>query len=250
MTRIAQLSDIHLVEEPYGSVRGVNTEQRFQACLEDLKNQTEQPDLIILSGDLSQDGSVESYQRIADAMQSLTIPCYWLQGNHDIPAHMNDILKGSNLHAEKAIFPNDSWQIVLLDSTQPGLVRGRFMESELDFLNDFCKQDTERNTLIVCHHQVLEFGHQSLDNIGIDNNDDFWDIVKQYDHVKAIAFGHLHYGLELKMDGVDILATPSCTIKGKTLKESDYLFDEDPGYRYIELNKDGTITTQVISLDI
>ena len=54
---ILQITDTHLLEEPGASLQGVDTEACFRAVIEDAKGANPSPDCILLTGDLSQDGS-------------------------------------------------------------------------------------------------------------------------------------------------------------------------------------------------
>ncbi len=55
--RLIQISDIHLLADQQGELLGVKTEDSFQAVVHLLKQEKNNIDLILLSGDLSQDGS-------------------------------------------------------------------------------------------------------------------------------------------------------------------------------------------------
>lgn len=47
------------------------------------KNQAIKSDLLLLTGDLSQDESMHSYLKLRELIEGLLIPTYWIQGNHD-----------------------------------------------------------------------------------------------------------------------------------------------------------------------
>ncbi|NEP81399.1 MAG: hypothetical protein F6K17_09110 [Okeania sp. SIO3C4] len=63
---VAQITDTHLFADPTeGKMYGLPTESSFLKVLEKLKQLQPQPDVLLLTGDLSQDETSESYQRLA-----------------------------------------------------------------------------------------------------------------------------------------------------------------------------------------
>ena len=84
---LVQLSDSHLFAEAEGTLLGMNTRDSLRLVIE--RVQAEQPhiDLVIASGDLSQDGSLESYQCFAQMTACLDAPARWFAGNHDERTH-------------------------------------------------------------------------------------------------------------------------------------------------------------------
>ena len=69
------------------------------------------------TGDLSQDGSYESYQRLAKTLSGFRAPIYWLEGNHDKPAPMLRALRGQDNRVSPCVADIGNWTLVLLDST-------------------------------------------------------------------------------------------------------------------------------------
>ncbi len=48
-------------------------------------------DLIFLTGDLSQDETHQSYEKITEQLSQLNAPVYWIPGNHDNVTHMETV---------------------------------------------------------------------------------------------------------------------------------------------------------------
>jgi Icc protein len=71
---IAQVTDIHLFADASKELLGLPTAKSFHVVLERLQKLLPQPDILLLTGDLSQDGKPESYQCLQDALKSLAIP--------------------------------------------------------------------------------------------------------------------------------------------------------------------------------
>ncbi|PMZ30260.1 phosphodiesterase, partial [Pseudomonas sp. GW247-3R2A] len=74
--------------EADGKLLGMNTRDSLQKVIELVRLQQPQIDLIVASGDLSQDGTLESYQLFRDLTRQLDAPTRWIPGNHDEPRIM------------------------------------------------------------------------------------------------------------------------------------------------------------------
>ncbi|MEW5885427.1 MAG: metallophosphoesterase, partial [Pseudomonadota bacterium] len=82
---IAQLSDLHLrAAAPAGAC--VDTAALLRACVHDLCVRQPSPDLLLLSGDLSDSGSAADYallRQLVQPLRALGVPVLPLLGNHD-----------------------------------------------------------------------------------------------------------------------------------------------------------------------
>lgn len=90
--RILQITDTHLFAGKHQSLLGVNTWSSFDAVLDAIAAQQRDYDLIIATGDLAQDHTVEAYQHFVAGIARLLKPCVWLPGNHDFQPAMFDTL--------------------------------------------------------------------------------------------------------------------------------------------------------------
>nr|CAA27241.1 unnamed protein product [Synechococcus elongatus PCC 6301] len=86
---IAQITDLHLLVDPQAALRGCVTTPRAAAVFANLKQRS--PDLLLLSGDLSEDGSPASYERLRDWVEELGCPAIAIAGNHDQPERLTEI---------------------------------------------------------------------------------------------------------------------------------------------------------------
>src|SRR3990167_10732885 len=118
--RIVQVSDIHLYGDKAHSLLGVNTQESFTALITHLK-QDKKSDLILLTGDLSQDGSKASYVYITDVLKELEVPVYYIPGNHDNLSTMMEVYPRENISQNKHIVLKN-WHIILLNSQKDGCV--------------------------------------------------------------------------------------------------------------------------------
>src|SRR5699024_12251110 len=83
--RVVQLSDFHLFADPKSKLLGLPTQQSFASVLELVRSEQPHMDVILATGDLSQDASAASYARAVEHRAEFGIPVSWLEGNHATP---------------------------------------------------------------------------------------------------------------------------------------------------------------------
>lgn len=138
--RILQITDTHLFADNRKKLLGINTQRSFLAALRQAKRESKHPDVILLTGDLSQDCSIKSYKNLAKYLSSsFDCPILWLPGNHDDPKTMTKVFAKTKLHSEK-IFRFNNWQIILLNSHSPGNVYGYLTQQEFNWLKKCLKE--------------------------------------------------------------------------------------------------------------
>lgn len=246
--KVLQLTDTHLYGPPDARLGGMDTHASLQSVLALAQAQHWPPDLILATGDLSQDGSQEAYERLQTIFESLDVPVYHLPGNHDIPALMQQILAGGDVRTEKH-YCGGKWQIILLDSTAPDEVGGHLSDQELDFLDQCLRSYPELYALVCVHHQPVPIGNRWMDEIGLDNPARFFVVLDRYSQTKGVLWGHVHQDFEDERQGVRLLATPSTCIQFKPQTAHFTLDTTLPGYRWLELWPTGQIHTGVCRVE-
>lgn len=243
MQKFIQISDCHLFSTEPGKLLGMDTQSSLNAVLDRLHNEHNQFDFFLCTGDLSQDGTIESYQYLKELIGKDGKEQYWIPGNHD---HRETMLKVVSEDQEMLpVVKKGPWQIILLDSQVPGSVGGNFAESQLTLLKNALEADKTSHTLITMHHHPRPMGCKWLDTQQIKNSQAFLDIIKEYDNVRVVLWGHVHQDSDNSIDGVRYISTPSTCIQF-TPDSDDFDVDkEGPGYRWMELNDDGSIQTAV-----
>jgi Icc protein len=240
---IAQLTDIHLFANASKELLGLPTAESFDAVLEQLKKLSPQPDLLLLTGDLSQDGKPESYHRLQDLLKPLGIPTYWLPGNHDTPEFMEQILHQAPISPEKS-FQVGEWHFILLNSAVEGHVSGTLSPETLTWL-DFQLQQTKQPTLIGLHHPPFLVNSDWLDSSTLQNSEELFAVIDRHSHVRMVTFGHIHQEFDLMRGSVRYLGCPSTSIQFLPESEKFALHIIEPGFRLINLYPDGTFNTKV-----
>lgn len=223
---------------------GVNTQKSFLAVLEHIKRHESDIDFILHSGDISQDGSPESYQYLAEQMQQFDCPVYFVPGNHDYPTHLAKSYPLDPVSTDKHIVLDD-WQLILLDSQIPGSVPGELKTSQFLFIEECLTTHPDHEAIIVFHHQPVPINTQWLDPLGVQNKDTLWNFLANYPIVTKVLFGHIHQHVEQKVNKVDVYSVPSTCIQFKP-DVVEFALDHIPqGYRVVTLGAKGEFKTEV-----
>jgi Icc protein len=240
---VVQITDIHLFADGEQQLLGVPTTQSFEALLKPLFALAPRPDLVLLTGDLSQDGSVASYQRLQTLLSPLAVPIYWLPGNHDCIEVMERSLTHPLFRPDKA-FQKNGWQFLLLNSQVPGCVHGALSEASLNWLDRQLANST-LPTLVSLHHPPLLVDSRWLDSSVLENTDDLFAVLDRYPQVQLLVHGHIHQSFQRRRGSITYLATPSTCIQFAPHSHDFALGAEAPGFRVLDLAPNGRWTSNV-----
>ncbi|MGQ7245750.1 metallophosphoesterase [Halomonas sp. V046] len=233
--RVVQITDTHLYADPLArSRRGVPARQ-FAAVV--AAASAVRPDLVLVTGDISQDETDASYALAADTLATLDCPWFWIPGNHDAPETMA---------VQREVLPEldaGTWRLLQLDTRVVGEAHGEVGEAQRFELAERLDRD-ERPTAIVMHHPPMAVGTAWIDELGLVDGDAFWAIVERFAQVKLVLCGHVHQAFHGRYAGengeIQVFATPSTS--DQFLPGSDtFALDEAsrPGFRVLDLSRGG-----------
>ncbi|HEY9696114.1 MAG TPA: 3',5'-cyclic-AMP phosphodiesterase [Trichocoleus sp.] len=237
---LAQVSDTHLFADLNQTLMGFPTGKSFQAVLSQL--QKIQPDLLLFTGDISQDETSTSYQLFRDLVTPLAIPTYWIPGNHDRLPRMESLLHHRSITAQKSVQAG-GWHLLLLNSMTPGKVYGQLTPETLDWMEQQLQTYRHLPTLIALHHPPVPIGSAWLDEIGLHNSAEFLAVIDRHPQVKLTVFGHIHQEFQQARCGVTYLGTPSTCVQFQPNSPKFGIANQSPGFRLLSLYPDGQFET-------
>ena len=251
--RVIQVTDTHLCEPENGTLLGMDTTNSFNTVLDLIRKEQEQIDLILVTGDLSQDGSTASYERLEQILSEFDVPYYCLPGNHDENDVMAAALPAKRL--EKRIEMGE-WQIIMLDSSVSKKVYGFLEDKELQFLKESLDASPGLNTLVALHHHPVDMKSRWIDTIGVRNAERLIEVVrenqslknhssKKQSPIRCLLWGHVHQSLDDTRFGVRLLSTPSTCVQFAPGSPDFKVDTASPGYRWLDLYPDGSIESGV-----
>ncbi len=240
---VVQLSDSHLFASLDGRLLGMETDDSLQQVISGVVAEHSNIDLLLCTGDISQDGSNASYQRFAEMVETLDTPMRWFAGNHDERLALQQVCA----HTDRLdpVYDLGAWRIILLDSSVPNKVYGMLADDQLEILEHALADAGERHVLIGLHHHPIPINSCWMDKIGLRNAADMLSIISRYSNVKAVIWGHVHQEFDQQLNGVRWLAAPSTCVQFTPQSEDFSVDDKAPGYRWLRLYDDGQLQTVV-----
>lgn len=240
--RVVQLSDFHIKSQP-SRLWGVDVDESLEKVLACVKARDPQPDLLLVTGDLVGDDP-SAYQRVSRILSVLQIPAYCLPGNHDFPRTMSQVLQHGLVRWERYIKVG-AWQFILLDSSFPETPDGHLAYTELAFLDTVLALEPAAHSVVCLHHNPVPSHTPWLDTMTVHNGDALFAILSRHPQVRAVVWGHLHGEFSDMWRGVHLLAAPATSVQFKPRTPEPQADTLLPGYRWLELEPDGTLRTGV-----
>jgi 3',5'-cyclic-AMP phosphodiesterase len=243
---VAQITDTHLFADEALTLRGWDTVRSFQAVLAQIEQLQPQPDLLLLTGDLSQDETIASYEQLRDRLTPLGIPAYWIPGNHDQSLTDMQQVLSTNLISPQKSFQAGGWQFILLNSMLDQQVYGALTAEELEKLAQQLDAASDRPTLIALHHPPLAIASAWMDAIGLQNREALFAVIDRHPQVKLVVFGHIHQAFDRLRQGVRYLGAPSTCVQFSSSSDEFAIdLEAQPGFRLLTLYPDGRYETTV-----
>jgi Icc protein len=243
--KIVQLSDCHLYSNI--SKPGYNGIKPYQSLTEILQQvKVLSPQLVIVSGDISGDGSAESYAHFKQLWRDsgLNSPLMVLPGNHDDLALLQAEMSECRLW-NAAPMSLGKWHIHGLNSKYKATL-GKLDRAQSTDLQEYLQHYATGFHLVAVHHHPLACGgwmdkHEWL------NRADFVELMQQHRQVKAVIYGHIHHDSVRQLGDCQYMSCPSTC--WQWAMQADFAFTaERPGFRVLQLAEDGSLSTQVIRI--
>ncbi|AOE49278.1 3',5'-cyclic-AMP phosphodiesterase [Kangiella sediminilitoris] len=245
---ILHLSDPHLFAERDSTLLGVKTNESLLAVLDDIDRRHILPDLIVVTGDISQDYTAESYQNFVQYLSRYNKPVFSLAGNHDERSKLKKYLSTSIFSTAEQLI-TEHWQMLMLNSHVPEKVYGQISQEELQWLKRCLDENSDLPTIIFTHHHPVPVGSAWLDKIGIENGSELVELLSQYPQVQMCAFGHVHQATELLYKTVNYRSVPSTCVQFKKHSKDFSASAEKPGYNLYRCQSNGLIEVDSFRVD-
>lgn len=225
--RIIHISDLHF---------GMHKPELIEPFFADIAQLA--PDLIMISGDVTQRGRSEQYLLFKAFLQRFTMPYVVVPGNHDIPLY-NPFTR--LIHPFKnykdyispeldARFTNECVKVLGVNSATPYRIKdGLLGEEAITRIKNYFSHDSGLVNILFFHHNLNYFNgmHHPLNNA-----EEFIEYLT-HSHIHLVCTGHLHYAtlkLIAKKQGGHCAIVHAGSLlcqRSKDNKNSFYVFDLD-----------------------
>jgi 3',5'-cyclic AMP phosphodiesterase CpdA len=203
--RILHLSDSHLFGDGTLHYDQVDTLAALQRVL-DRAGVLERADVVVLSGDLSNDGSAESYRRLREQVEPWASArggvVVYAMGNHDLRAGFEEVLG-----ARVGVTTVRGFRIVCLDSSVPGAGFGELQPAQLDWVREVLRKPAPGGTVLVVHHPPVPAATALLAALELKNPEQLLEVCRDTD-VRLILCGHYHHPMSTEFGGIPVVVAP------------------------------------------
>jgi len=236
---IAQISDIHIAgwgKKAYGVAP---TAENLARCIDHINLLNPQPDLLLVTGDITSKGLMEEAERAASLLDKLRCPYYIIPGNHDDRTVLWSAFGGQACPSRTGTFLSYviggyDVRLIAMDSTIPGAPGGEICESRATWLDECLTEAGHQPTVIFMHHPPIKCGVNETDIDGFIGADRLGRVIEKYTNIERIVCGHIHLLVHARWRGTVISTAPSMGMQlvlDLTLQRASEFVLEAPAYQ-------------------
>lgn len=203
---IAHISDPHVGREPIAGEQLADAVGRILAL-------PQQPDAVLLSGDLADHAAREEYEHLRAALAPLTVPVHVLAGNHDDRALVRETFGVPGRGDEPIRYAVRCGEVRLVagDSTIPGSDNGRI---DIGWIAATLDEDLQTPTIVALHHPPVEVGLPAMDASipPASQRAALADLLRRSPQVRRVVAGHDHRTAMAVLGGCPVLLLGSTQV--------------------------------------
>ena len=249
MSGFLHLSDFHLVEDETLLSRAFNAKYILKNTIDkivDKKKDFGNLEGVIITGDVSDDGSTASYSDAYDILKELTLPLLASPGNHDLrEPMMKYFAKDTNIQSSEFfdwVYETSDTVIIGLDTLVEGQKYGMLRSESLNLLIENLRGPTEKNIILAIHHPPINTGIPFMDEIRLKNSNELLACLDKATQPIRILCGHVHGVYQGTLGIHSVVTAPSTCTRFSFNKRTDApkIFMSSPtGFAYLDSSKDG-----------
>lgn len=251
---IAQISDVHIAGPGMKTFGVAPMAENLLRCVEHINQQDPKPDVVLVTGDITNEGLLEETKRAANIFDKLSPPYYVLPGNHDDPSHIWSVFGGRACPERHEGFFNyviegHKLRLIALDSTIPAAPGGEICETRAAWLEARLSEAGDQPAIIFMHHPPVKCGVAESDLDGFIGADRLGGIVEKYPNIERLICGHIHLPAFVRWRGSVVSTAPSMGMQlvlDLTLRHGSSFTIEAPGYQLHHWSGDQALVTHTV----
>jgi len=211
LARVAHFSDTHI------SRFGNFVETHFDETVRRMNDLDPPPDVIVHTGDLTDNGVLEDYEYALEKLKGLKGKILITPGNHDERNYGQSLFR-ELIGPMDYEFKTGRLAIYLMNSPEPDRDAGRLGRRRQEFLEERLESLPEKYVKIVAfHHHLVPVPHAGRETNLLEDAGDILDLVLTR-NVDFVLMGHRHAGRILRINNttlVNAATTSSIRTRGR-----------------------------------
>jgi 3',5'-cyclic AMP phosphodiesterase CpdA len=223
--RVLHLSDFHLEQADRPNADGIDPRAALRRMLADCA-QLEAIDLVVVSGDIADDGSPEAYAdaaaMVAEFARAHGAAQVYCVGNHDHRPSFAEVLGSGHVgvdgrdrgtlvdsaEGERAAASDVAGlRVVTLDALVPGKGFGWIGDAQLEWLAGLLATPAERGTALVVHYPPVALDTPDQQALMLQNASALGSAIEGSD-VRVVLCGHFHHQMTGSLGRAPVVVTP------------------------------------------
>ena len=210
---LAQISDPHVRPRGERYKDAVDSNRMFADAVAHLNRLDPRPDLVLITGDLVDEGQPAEYENLTALLAALDLPCLLIPGNHDeretlarcLPDHAYLPAAGP----KHFVIERPPLRIVALDTTVPGDHHGDVDAAGLAWLEATLQAGRDIPTVVLMHHPPIETGIPYMDTYMCRDPGRLAAIIGRFGNIERVLCGHVHRPILQRWAGTLLVCCPS-----------------------------------------
>jgi 3',5'-cyclic AMP phosphodiesterase CpdA len=213
---IAQISDMHVAEDGSYIREFVDANAKLATAVEYLNAMQLRPDVVVATGDLTDDGRAAQYELLDAILAPLEVPLLLIPGNHDERVPFLDAFSKSHDYLPRQgpvqyVIDDHDVRLVSIDSTRADHHDGEIDPEQLEWLDRTLGQRRDDPTVLFLHHPPFITGIWWMDCVGLTGARGLEAVVRRHPQVRLVLAGHLHRPITTNWGATVVSTAPSTT---------------------------------------
>ena len=246
---IIQITDLHITKDIVNIKNNCKPYLTLSNTLKHINEYHPQVKDIVITGDLSNDYSQESYVVIKDLLKIYEFDIFILPGNHDSLVRIQAICD-DQISTDSIDLRPFNILAYNFDTHVPGKINGHLKKTQINELKNKLNSNPNTDKIIIfTHHPVTKINSKWIDKHRCENSEELLELMLSYDDKEFKIFsGHVHQEFDYRKNNIEFFTTPSTCYQFKKESE-DFALEDNLSYGYrVITSHDNNIKTKVIRI--
>lgn len=254
---IAQITDCHISAPGTRAYNIAPMAENLRACIDHLNQLSPRPDVVLVTGDITNGGTEVEARHAFELLAQLAIPWFITPGNHDSVAPLRSVFDNGSFPVGEAgndyLIDDLPVRLIALDSKNPGQPGGKITKDQAKWLDTILATDTNRPAIIFMHHPPVRCSVLESDEDGFIGADLLGEVVSKYHNIERILCGHIHLPVHARWHGTIVTSAPSIGMQlglDLTMKKPPEFYLSQPACLLHYWTKHHDLITHTVSLPL